>query len=94
MTIFKKVEQDSPCFLRVAQRLPSADWGERGDCMAEGCIASDQPLRAASATAVTPCFVPRIEEDAMLNVLHREHVFFGPICRVLRLVVTTSLRQT
>jgi CRP/FNR family cyclic AMP-dependent transcriptional regulator len=47
----------------------------QGDFMGEGCIASDQPLRAASATAITDCFVLRIEKDAMLNVLHREHVF-------------------
>ena len=46
-----------------------------GEFMGEGCIASDQPLRPASATAITDCFVLRIEKDAMLNVLHREHVF-------------------
>ena len=46
-----------------------------GDFMGEGCIASDQPLRAASATAITDCFVLRIEKEAMLNVLHREHEF-------------------
>jgi CRP-like cAMP-binding protein len=46
-----------------------------GDFMGEGCIASDQPLRPASATAVTDCFVLRIEKDAMLNVLHHEHMF-------------------
>ena len=43
--------------------------------MGEGCIASDQTLRAASATAITVCFVLRIEKDAMLNVLHREQLF-------------------
>ena len=46
-----------------------------GDFMGEGCIASDQPLRAASATAITDCFVLRIEKNEMLNVLHREHGF-------------------
>jgi len=46
-----------------------------GDFMGEGCIASDQPLRVASAIAVTDCFVLRIEKDAMLHVLHREHAF-------------------
>jgi CRP/FNR family transcriptional regulator, cyclic AMP receptor protein len=46
-----------------------------GDFVGEGCIASDQPLRAASAIAITDCSVLRIEKDAMLNVLHREHVF-------------------
>jgi CRP/FNR family cyclic AMP-dependent transcriptional regulator len=46
-----------------------------GDFIGEGCITSDQPLRVASATAVTHCLVLRIEKDAMLNVLHCEHTF-------------------
>jgi CRP-like cAMP-binding protein len=46
-----------------------------GDFMGEGCIASDQPLRVASATAITDCCVLRIEKKAMLNVLHHEHAF-------------------
>jgi len=46
-----------------------------GDFLGEGCIASDQPLRAVSATAITDCFILRIEKEAMLNVLHREHKF-------------------
>ena len=41
--------------------------------MGEGCIASDQPLRVASATAITDCCVLRIEREAMLKVLHREN---------------------
>ncbi|MGC2260931.1 MAG: cyclic nucleotide-binding domain-containing protein [Candidatus Sulfotelmatobacter sp.] len=62
------------------------------DFMGEGCIASDQPLRTASATANTDCFVLRIEKNAMLNVLHREHAFsdLSPIS----LVVTARPRQT
>ena len=46
-----------------------------GDFMGESCITSDQPLRVVSATAITPCVVLRIEKEAMLNVLHREHAF-------------------
>ena len=46
-----------------------------GNFIGEGCIASDQPLRVASATAITDCCVLRIEKEAMLNVLHREHAF-------------------
>jgi CRP/FNR family cyclic AMP-dependent transcriptional regulator len=46
-----------------------------GDFMGEGCIASDQPLRVASATTVTDCCVLRIERQAMLDVLHHEHGF-------------------
>ncbi|MBZ5599180.1 MAG: Crp/Fnr family transcriptional regulator [Acidobacteriia bacterium] len=45
------------------------------DFMGEGCITSEQPLRMASATAITECSVLRIEKQAMLNVLHREHSF-------------------
>jgi CRP/FNR family transcriptional regulator, cyclic AMP receptor protein len=45
------------------------------DFIGEGCIASDQPLRVASATTVTDCCVLRIERQAMLDVLHREHEF-------------------
>ena len=43
--------------------------------MGEGCITSDQPLNAASATAITDCCVLRIEKEAMLKVLHGEHAF-------------------
>ena len=64
-----------------------------GDFMGEGCIASDQPLRAASATTVTHCVVLRIEKDAMLNVVHREHVFSYLLSRT-GLVVTTRPART
>jgi CRP/FNR family cyclic AMP-dependent transcriptional regulator len=46
-----------------------------GDFLGEGCITSDQPVRVASATAITHCLVLRIEKAAMLNVLHGEHAF-------------------
>jgi CRP-like cAMP-binding protein len=46
-----------------------------GDFMGEGCIASDQPVRTASATAIADCFALRIEKDAMLKVLHQQHEF-------------------
>ena len=46
-----------------------------GDFMGEGCITSDQPVCASFATTVTDCWVLRIEKEAMLNVLHREHAF-------------------
>lgn len=46
-----------------------------GDFMGESCITSDQPLRVASATAITDCCVLRIEKEAMLRVLHGEHSF-------------------
>jgi CRP/FNR family transcriptional regulator, cyclic AMP receptor protein len=46
-----------------------------GDFLGEGCIASDQPVRMATATAVTYCAVLMIEKEEMLRTLHREHGF-------------------
>jgi CRP/FNR family cyclic AMP-dependent transcriptional regulator len=46
-----------------------------GDFMGEGCITSDEPLCASFATAVTDCWVLRIEKDAMLSALHHEQSF-------------------
>ena len=46
-----------------------------GDFLGEGCIASDQPLRLGTATAVTDCSVLRIEKGRMLRTLHEEHEF-------------------
>jgi CRP/FNR family transcriptional regulator, cyclic AMP receptor protein len=46
-----------------------------GDFFGEGCIASEQPLRMATATATTICSVMRIEKKQMLRTLHEEHRF-------------------
>src|SRR6201987_894436 len=46
-----------------------------GDFLGEGCIASDQPLRLATATAITECSILRIEKSRMLRTLHEEHEF-------------------
>ena len=46
-----------------------------GDFLGEGCIASDQPVRMASATAISDCSVLRIERREMLRTLHEEHMF-------------------
>jgi CRP/FNR family cyclic AMP-dependent transcriptional regulator len=43
-----------------------------GDFLGEGCLAG-QPLRMASATAMTDCELLRIEKKAMAEALHREH---------------------
>ena len=43
-----------------------------GDFFGEGCLAG-QPLRMASATAMTDCALLRIEKKAMMDALHREH---------------------
>jgi CRP/FNR family cyclic AMP-dependent transcriptional regulator len=47
----------------------------RGDFLGEGCIASDQPLRLATATAITRCTVLRIGKSQLLQTLHAEHGF-------------------
>jgi CRP/FNR family transcriptional regulator, cyclic AMP receptor protein len=46
-----------------------------GDFLGEGCIASDQPVRLATATATTGCAVLKIEKTQMLRTLHGEHEF-------------------
>jgi CRP-like cAMP-binding protein len=43
-----------------------------GDFVGEGCIASDQTLRLATATAITECSVLRIEQSRMVRKLHDE----------------------
>jgi CRP/FNR family transcriptional regulator, cyclic AMP receptor protein len=45
------------------------------DFLGEGCIASDQPVRLANATAITNCSVLKIEKSEMLRKLHAEHGF-------------------
>jgi len=44
-----------------------------GDFLGEGCLASDQPIRLATATAITGCSVLQIEKKRMLQTLHEEH---------------------
>ena len=46
----------------------------QGDFFGEGCLAG-QILRLFSATAMTDCSVMRIDKQAMVEVLHREHAF-------------------
>jgi len=44
-----------------------------GDFVGEGCLASDQPIRLATATAITDSSLLRIEKNRMLRTLHEEH---------------------
>ena len=46
-----------------------------GDFLGEGCIASDQPIRLATAIAITECSILKIEKNRMLRTLHEEHGF-------------------
>ena len=43
-----------------------------GEFLGEGCLAG-QPLRMATATAVTDCSLFRIEKPLMLRMLHEKH---------------------
>ena len=43
------------------------------DFLGEGCIASNQPLRLATATAITDSAILKIEKKQMLRTLHEEH---------------------
>jgi CRP-like cAMP-binding protein len=45
---------------------------ESGDFFGEGCLAG-QPLRMASATAVTDCTLVRLEKSLMVRLLHEQH---------------------
>jgi CRP/FNR family transcriptional regulator, cyclic AMP receptor protein len=45
-----------------------------GEFFGEGGLAG-QPLRMGSATAMTDCELLRIDKDAMILALHREHAF-------------------
>ena len=46
-----------------------------GDFLGEGCIASDQPIRLATAIAITECSILKIEKNRMQRTLHEEHGF-------------------
>ena len=43
-----------------------------GDFLGEGCIASDQPIRLASATAITQSSILKIEKSRMVRALHEQ----------------------
>src|ERR1700751_2386637 len=45
-----------------------------GDFLGEGCIASDQPVRLETATAITNCTLLKIHKKEMLRALHEEHL--------------------
>jgi CRP/FNR family transcriptional regulator, cyclic AMP receptor protein len=44
-----------------------------GDFLGEGCLASDQPVRLASATAINDSSILKIDKKRMLGTLHEEH---------------------
>ena len=46
-----------------------------GDFFGEECIALAQPIRTASASAITPCSLLKIDRKEMVRALHQEHTF-------------------
>jgi len=58
---------------KTGKEATIAIFGE-GDFFGEGSLAG-QPLRMASATAMTDCAILRIDKKAMIGALHREHEF-------------------
>jgi CRP/FNR family transcriptional regulator, cyclic AMP receptor protein len=47
---------------------------DSGDFVGEGCLTT-QPLRMATATAISNCSLVRLEKAAMIRVLHEEPAF-------------------
>jgi CRP-like cAMP-binding protein len=58
------------------------------DFFGEGCLAG-QPLRMAAATAMTDCDLLRIEKNAMMQALHREHALSD---RFVAYLLTRNIR--
>jgi CRP/FNR family transcriptional regulator, cyclic AMP receptor protein len=46
-----------------------------GDFCGEECIALAHPVRVASASAITPCALLKIDRKEMTRALHQEHAF-------------------
>ena len=44
-----------------------------GEFLGEGCIASNQAVRMATATAITDCSILKIDKKRMMRTLHEEH---------------------
>ena len=45
----------------------------KGEFCGEECIASSQPVRVASASALTPSVILKIDRKEMIRALHQEH---------------------
>src|SRR6185437_3310669 len=45
----------------------------KGEFCGEGCILSSQPVRVATASAITPCVLLKIYRKEMIRALHQEH---------------------
>jgi CRP-like cAMP-binding protein len=60
-----------------------------GDFVGEECVMKIQPRRAATAFAVTPCTLVRIEKEVMERLLHEEKALFDEF---LAYLLSRSLR--
>jgi CRP-like cAMP-binding protein len=46
-----------------------------GNFCGEACVASSQPERAVTASAITPCVLLKIDRKEMIRMLHQQHDF-------------------
>ena len=60
-----------------------------GDFCGESCLAN-QPVCMATATAIAPTTVLVIEKNAMIRVLHKEHLFSD---RFIAYMLTRNIRE-
>ena len=72
-SIFKKARSKSPLLSEQGKEAVVAVLGPDEFC-GEGCL-NGQPVRLATATAMTECEIMRLEKAAMIRVLHEEPAF-------------------
>jgi len=60
-----------------------------GDLVGEACLVGQQPVRMASASAMTECSIVRLAKPAMMRLLRDDHVFAE---QVLTYVLTRNIR--
>jgi CRP-like cAMP-binding protein len=60
-----------------------------GDLVGEACLVGQQPVRMASAFAMTECSIVRLAKPAMTRLLRDDHAFAE---RVLSYVLTRNIR--
>jgi len=60
-----------------------------GDLVGEACLVGQQPVRMATASAVTECSIVRLAKPAMTRLLRDDHAFAE---RVLSYVLTRNIR--
>jgi len=61
----------------------------RGDLVGEACLVGQQPVRMATASAMTECSIVRLAKPAMTRLLRDDHAFAE---QVLSYVLTRNIR--